>query len=135
MIKKLVASAALLMAVACTSMTPSSETGTAGAPAVATRVKSAPNDILLSAPGAARDWDVIMPEQGLHVRGTMTNRGFQPVGEIQGRGRFCADGKDWLSLSDLKLHKAGEGTPVAPYILGCVSGYSFTPASREIVTQ
>lgn len=134
MIKKLVASAALLMAVACTSMNPSNDSGNAGA-AVANSVNSAPHYILLASPSAARDWDVIMPEQSLHIRGTMTTRGFQPVGEIQGRGRFCADGKDWLSLTDLKLHKAGEGTPVAPYVLGCVSGYSFTPASREIVTQ
>jgi len=71
---------------------------------------------------------------GLHVNGTMTNRGFYPVGQVEGHGDLCADGKDWLSLSDLKVHKASEGgSPAAPYLLGCATGSGFKPASRDIV--
>ena len=74
--------------------------------------------------------------RGLHVRGTMTNRGFYPAGEIQGSGKFCADGKDWLSLSDLKVHSAAEAkSPIAPYILGCSTSAGFQPASRAVVAQ
>ena len=134
MIKQLATSAALLMAMACTSMNSATETGSNGGSVVPKGV-AASEFILLSSPAAARAIDITMPPQGLHVRGKMTTAGFQPAGEIQGRGKFCADGKDWLSLSDLRLRKAGDGTPVAPYILGCVSGSTFSPASREVVTQ
>lgn len=92
--------------------------------------------VLLSSPTAVRDWNAMDPEVGLHVRGTMTTHGFVPVGGVQGRGKLCTDGRDWVSFADLRIHKATEGgTPAAPYILGCASGSKFVPASREIVAQ
>lgn len=140
MIRKFAPAAVLLLSVACATSPMTSSSSSAPVPAstsaISQTASNAPDVVLLSAPGAVREWNAIDPEYGLHVRGTMTNQGFVPVGGVQGRGKLCADGKDWVSLSDLKIHKASEGTtPVAPYILGCASGYSFTPASREIVTQ
>ena len=131
----------LVLTVACASnpMTSSSETsGLAAAPVLATNPKNAPDYILLSAPNQVRAYDFAnaIGVRGFHVRGTMTSRGFVAAGEIQGNGKFCADGQDWYSLSDLTVHKASEGkTPVAPYILGCANGSVFQPASRSIVTQ
>lgn len=140
MIRRLAPAAVLLLTVACstapmTSSSSSTVTPT-GTPTVSQSASNAPDFVLLSAPGAVREWNAIDPEYGLHVRGTMTSRGFVPVGGVQGRGKLCADGKDWVSLTDLKVHKASEGsTPAAPYVLGCASGSTFTPASREVVTQ
>jgi hypothetical protein len=140
------AAAVLLLAAACAStpMTSSSTTtttttvpaATTASAAVPQTASNAPDYILLSAPTSVRQWSAINPAYALHVRGTMTSRGFIPVGGVQGRGKLCADGKDWVSLSDLKIHTASEGaTPVAPYVLGCASGSTFSPSSREIVTQ
>lgn len=135
MIKNLAVSAALLLSVACASAPMSSNEGGAIA-GVATSSSSAPDFVLLSNPSAVREYHAIEPVYPLHVRGTMMSNGFIPVGQVQGRGKLCADGKDWLGFRDLKVRKASEGvTPVAPYILGCASGTSFTPATREIVLQ
>ena len=135
--KRTAALLALLFTVACAS-TPmtSSETGGGNLSASTTSLRNAPDYIVLSAPAQVRSWDYgnAVGVRGFHVRGTMTTRGFAPVGQIQGNGRFCADGREWLSLSDLRVYSADK-TPVAPYILGCASGSSFQPASREIVTQ
>jgi hypothetical protein len=99
----------------------------------ATRI-DASDYVLLSAPTQLRAIDDSTGVYALHVRGAMTNKGFYPVGGVQGRGELCADGKDWLSLSDLKVHKASEGgSPTAPYLLGCASNSGFKPASRDIV--
>jgi len=139
MIRKLAPAAALLLTVACATspMTSSSTTSTtSAAPAISQTASTAPDYILLSAPNAAREWNAIDPEYRLHVRGTMTNNGFLPVGGVQGKGKLCADGKDWVSFSDLKVHKASDGgSPTAPYVLGCASNSGFTPASRDLVTQ
>ncbi len=100
-------------------------------------LKNAPEYILLSAPGQVQTYDLsAVTPSGLYVRGMLTDTGFRPVGDIQGKGKFCADGKDWLSLSELKVYTASDGkTPVAPYILGCSNGRGFEPASRAIVAQ
>src|SRR6476659_1845421 len=132
--KTLAASLVLLLAVGCASTaTTSGETGGGKSIAgVTNNPKNAPDFILLSAPNQVRTYDFsnAVGVRGLHVRGTMTNRGFWPAGEIQGNGKFCADGKDWLSLSDLKVHTASEGkTPTAPYITGCSTSSGFQPAS------
>ena len=140
MMKTSAAVLALVLTVACAStpMTSSSESaGNAGA-ALTTSVKNAPDYILLTAPNQVRTYDFAnaIGVRGLHIRGTMTSRGFVAAGEIQGNGSFCADGQDWLSLTDLSVYKASDGkTPVAPYILGCAKGTTFQPASRSIVTQ
>jgi ABC-type transport system substrate-binding protein len=94
--------------------------------------------VLLSAPNQIQTLDPSTSTGvwGLHVNGTMTNRGFYPLGKVEGHGDLCTDGKDWLSLSDLRVHKASEGgSPAAPYLLGCATGTGFKPASRDIVTQ
>lgn len=139
--KTIAASLLLLLAVGCasTSMNATNETGGASAPAgITTNAKNAPEYVLLSAPNQIRTYDFgsAVGVRGLHVRGTMTNRGFYPAGEIQGSGKFCADGKDWFSLSDLKVHTAAEAkAPVAPYIIGCSTSAGFQPASRAVVAQ
>lgn len=131
---------ALLLAFGCASTaTNSAETGGGATVAgLTTNPKNAPEYILLSEPNQIRDYDFSnsLGVRALHVRGTMTNRGFYPAGDIQGNGKFCTDGKDWLSLSELKVHTAAENkTPTAPYILGCATSSGFQPASRAIVAQ
>ena len=127
----------LLMTTACASSPMTSNDGAGGASAGATaNVRNAPDYIALSAPNQVRSWDFgdALGVRGFHVRGTMTTRGFAPIGNIQGNGKFCSDGREWLSLTDLRVYTTDK-TPVAPYIRGCASGSSFLPASREIVTQ
>ena len=132
---------ALVLAVGCASTATNSTTEAGGTPTIAgltTNPKNAPEYVLLSAPNQVRSYDFSnsIGVRGLHVRGTMTNKGFYPAGEVQGSGKFCADGKDWLSLSELKVHTAAEGkAPAAPYILGCASSSGFQPASRTVVAQ
>jgi len=131
MIRRTLLPLALLLTAAC-----------ATSPAMnssSTEQKLQPTDyVLLSSPNQLQTLDPSTSTGvwGLHVNGTMTNRGFYPLGKVEGHGDLCADGKDWLSLSDLKVHKASEGgSPAAPYLLGCASGNGFKPASRDIVTQ
>ena len=140
MIKKSSVALALLLTLACASNPLGSSGGDAGATAASTlpSVRNAPEYVLLSSPNQVRTYDFgnSLGVRGLHVRGVMTNRGFIPVGEIQGNGKFCSGGTDWLSLSNLTVYKAGENkTPSAPYILGCAAGSGFQPASRAIVAQ
>ena len=134
------ASLVLVLAVGCASTaTNSAETGGGKSIAgITNNPKYAPDYILLSAPNQVRTYDFssAVGVRGLHVRGTMTNRGFWPAGEIQGNGKFCTDGKDWLSLSDLKVHNASDtATKTTPYIVGCATNSGFQPASRAVVTQ
>ncbi len=139
--KTFIPALALVLAVGCASTATNSNTQAGGTPTIAgitSNPKNAPEYVLLSAPGQVRTYDFSdsLGVRGLHIRGTLTNRGFYPAGEIQGSGKFCVDGKDWLSLSELKVHTASEGkTPSAPYILGCATRSGFQPASRAIVAQ
>jgi hypothetical protein len=142
MIKNTAAALALLFTVACSSMPMNNSNSNGGGSSllnapVATRSVDAAQYILLDAPAQVRQVDFTKVISGLHIRGTMTNRGFYPAsGKIEGRGQLCADGKDWLALSDLTVHKASEGkTPTAPYVLGCATSSGFQPASRDIVMQ
>lgn len=134
--KRTAAALALLFMVGCASnsMTSNETTGSNGT--TAKRGGYARDFIALATPGDVRMWDLGSGASvgGFYVRGNKTRQGFIPVGEVQGNGNFCAGGKDWLSLTDLRVYTADK-TPVAPYILGCVSGNGFRPASREIVTQ
>ncbi len=136
--KNTVAALALLLAVGCASspITPASGSGASAiGGGIATRAQDGPNYVLLSSPTAVREYQYTNVYD-FHVRGTMTNKGFMPAGEVQGRGKFCAEGKDWLSLSDLTIHVVSTGTPAAPYVLGCANANgTFTPASREVVAQ
>lgn len=137
MIKKTAVALALVLAVGCASspMTSSSNDSSAALAGVATRAADAPEYILLSAPSQVRNVDYSKSIYGFHIKGTMTNRGFLPAGTVQGKGTFCAEGKDVLSLIDLKVYKAGAATPAAPYLLGCATDNGFQPASRDIVVQ
>ncbi len=139
--KTLVPALVLLLAAGCASTATNSNNETGGGATVAgltTNPKNAPEYVLFSAPNQIREYDFSnsIGVRGLHVRGTMTNKGFYPAGEIQGSGKFCTEGKDWLSLSELKVHTASEGkSPAAPYILGCATSSGFQPASRAVVAQ
>ena len=138
MMKPIAATLALVLSVACASTPMTSSSESAGGGVATTSVKNAPDYILLSAPRQVRTYDFSdgLGVRGLHVRGTMTSVGFIPVGDVLGSGKMCADGRDWLSLRDLKVYTAAENkTPTAPYILGCAVGNGFQPSSRTIVTQ
>ena len=138
--KRIAASLALVLTAACAS-TPmtSSETGGGSSQGFSVvKLSNAPHVITLNAPSQVGDYDFSnsVSIRGFHIRGTMTNRGFIAAGPVQGNGKFCADGKDWYSLSELKVYRASDNkTPVAPYLLGCATDKGFQPASREIVTQ
>jgi len=133
--KRVVLPLALLLSVACaTSPMSSSSLATGGG--ASTSKLAATDYVLLSSPTALQPYDASTSTGiwSLHVKGTMTNRGFYPSGKVEGHGDLCADGKDWLSLSDLKVHKASEGgSPAAPYLLGCATNSGFKPASRDVV--
>ncbi|MCU1349718.1 MAG: hypothetical protein JWO56_2748 [Acidobacteria bacterium] len=137
MIKRLAPLAVLVLSVACSSvpMNSSSNTGFAST-GVATNKLDATSYILLDSPNQIRPVDWSSTVYPLHVYGTLTNKGFIPAGGIEGKGKLCADGKDFLSLVDLKVYKAADGkTPVAPYIAGCATTNGFQPSSRDVVLQ
>ena len=140
MMKRIAASLVFVLAAACASspMT-SSETGGGSSTGYSVvKLSNAPHYISLGAPTQVGDWDFSnsLGVRGFHVRGTMTSRGFVAAGPVQGNGKFCADGKDWFSLSELRVYRASDSkSPVAPYIAGCATEKGFQPASREIVTQ
>ncbi len=141
MMKKIAASLVLLVVATACSSTPmtSSETGGASSTGFSlVKLSNAPHYINLSAPTQVGDWDFSnsVGVRGLHIRGTMTNRGFIAAGPVQGNGKLCADGKDWYSLTDLKVYRASDSkAPAAPYIAGCATDKGFQPSSRDIVTQ
>jgi hypothetical protein len=125
-----------LFAVACSSTmtTGTGSTGVPGAPAVkfeATHFR------LLNEPNAVREFDVLKPPRGLHVKGQMTRDAFYWANQVDGNGQFCPEGKDWVTLGDGLFHSASSGeTPKAPYVLGCKAKNGlFIPASRDVVMQ
>ena len=141
MIKKSsVALVALLLTLACASnpVASSGANGGSGSAASLPSLRNAPDYVLLSAPAQVRAYDFssAVGVKGLHVRGVMTNRGFQPVGDVQGNGKFCENGQDWLSFADMRVYTAADGKEKrAPYLTGCANANSFQPSSRTIVTQ
>jgi hypothetical protein len=136
MMKRAALPLALLLLAACATSPMNSSSPTAGG--ASTPKLDATEYVLLTSPTTLQTIDPSTSTGvwGLHVNGTMTNRGFYPVSKVEGHGELCADGKDWLSLADLKVHTASEGgSPAAPYLLGCATGKGFKPASRDIVMQ
>ncbi|HKO57906.1 MAG TPA: hypothetical protein VJ276_18710 [Thermoanaerobaculia bacterium] len=134
--KRTAALLALALTVACSSTPMQSSSAGSGGATLASSSKDAPEYILLTSPGQIRDVDHSTRISSLHIKGTLTNRGFYPAGQVEGNGEFCADGKDFLSLADLSVHTASEGkTPKAPYLLGCATKSGFKPASRDVVMQ
>jgi hypothetical protein len=135
--KKLIAPLLLVLSVACASTSLHSSSGNYASGSSAPRARAARADyyVLLSSPGQVREMGLGIIN-GLHVNGNMNGRGFTPVSQVEGNGKFCADGKDWLDLTTLTVHTAADGhAPSAPYVLGCVVSSGFQPASRDIVTQ
>ena len=135
--KKVLAPILVLLAVGCasTSMRPGSSS--AGSASLASRPAGGRADayVLLSAPNQIREL-ALSNVRDFHINGTMTSRGFLPLSQVEGNGRFCSEGKDWLDLSNLTVHRAGESkTLSAPYVLGCATSAGFQPASRDIVLQ
>jgi hypothetical protein len=92
---------------------------------------------LLSDPRNVRDINWSNPPSALHIKGRMTTAGFQPVGQIEGRGSLCSEGRDFVTLSDGQFHAAADGaTPTGLYVYGCKSMTGgFKPATREILGQ
>src|ERR1043166_6089826 len=103
MMKRTILSLALLLSAACATAPMNSS--------AADSKLQATDYVLLSSPTKLQTYDPSTSTGvwGLNIKGTMTNRGFYPVGKVEGHGDLCADGKDWLSLSDLSVHKASEG--------------------------
>ena len=132
--RRAIFSLALLLTAACASLPMNQSSSTTGDNSSSAPKFYATDYVLLSSPTQLRTVDESTTVYSLNVRGTLTNRGFYPIGKVEGHGELCADGKDWLSLSDLKIHKASEGgSPAAPYLLGCASNSGFKPATRDIV--
>ncbi len=137
MIKKALVATAILLTAACSSL-PLKNNGQASASAGSSSFTNpADSYIMLDSPGQIRAMDYSRTLNGLYITGTLTNHGFvSATGKVEGKGSFCSDGKDWFSLSDLSVHKAGDNkSPSGSYVLGCAKGSSFVPASRDIVTQ
>ncbi len=92
---------------------------------------------LVSDPLTIREIDWGRPMTSLHVKGFLTNQGFVPVSKLEGSGRICEGGTDWVSLSDGEFHKGDSGeAPKGPHIMGC-KGRSggFMPASKDVVVN
>ncbi|MEO8217591.1 MAG: hypothetical protein ABI718_10965 [Acidobacteriota bacterium] len=89
---------------------------------------------LVSDPRTVREIVWSQPPLALHVKGTMTTAGFEPTGDVDGRGALCADGKDWVNLRDGSFHTSAESmTPGTPYLLGCKGRTGgFMPATKKV---
>ena len=136
--KRLIVPLLLVISTACASTSLHSTSTTAygsGSPSPRARAARADYYVLLSSPNQLREMS-LGTINAFHVSGIMNGRGFSPVSQVEGNGQFCADGKDWLDLANLSVHKAAEGhPPAAPYLLGCAVSSGFQPASRDIATQ
>jgi hypothetical protein len=138
--RKMIAPLLLILSASCasTSLHSSSATNPAASsapPARSARSARADYYILLSSPGQLREMG-LGNISGLHVNGNMNGQGFSPVSQVEGNGKFCPDGKDWLDLTTLTVHTAADGhPPAAPYLRGCAVSKGFEPASRDVVLQ
>lgn len=96
---------------------------------------SATHYILVSDPSLIREMNWGNPPLRLHIKGHLTNAGFKAAGSVEGSGKLCADGQDWVSIADGKFHKADGGvTPSGAYIKGCKGATGgFMPAARDIL--
>lgn len=89
---------------------------------------------LVSDPLPIREIDWGRPMNDLHVKGYLTNKGFVPVAKVEGSGRLCESGTDWVSLTDGEFHKGDAGeTPSGPHLKGCKGRTGgFMPATKEV---
>jgi len=124
-----------LLSVACASSPASMNSSSTSAGSGTGMKRATPTHYrLLSDPRNIREINWSRPPANLHVKGQMTTLGFVPLSQVEGTGRLCADGKDWVSLKDGVFHQATDGaTPDGPYVVGCKNKMGgFTPASKEI---
>ena len=106
---------------------------TAGVDAATLSPNSATHYRLLSDPRSIREIDWSRPPRDLHVKGVLTNHGFQPVGNVAGRGSLCSEPNEFVNLKDGQSYGANEATPESPYVSGCKGRTGgFMPATREI---
>jgi hypothetical protein len=88
---------------------------------------------LTNDPNSLRSIDVIQPPRAFHVKAVASETGMQWSSKVEGKGKLCPEGKDWLSLNDGVIHAANDGSqPSGPYVLGCKSGNAFTPSSLDV---
>lgn len=89
----------------------------------------------LSDPNSLRFIDAAQPPRAFHVKGVATADGkFEWAKKVEGKGKLCADGKDWLNLNDGTIHDASDNAkPNGPYVVGCKAGNTLTPSSLEVV--
>lgn len=136
--KKLALVSILLLAVACSSTSMNTTTPTtAGANGGAAKFAKSPTHfILLSDPKSPREltWEA-EHKASFYVKGYLTTVGFVPVGKVEGRGRLCAEGKEWVDLKNFEIHPSSD-TPKAPYVMGCRTAWgAFVPSTRDVVLQ
>lgn len=137
--KKMLSSLALitLFATGCasnSSMAEPNTAGTAGGALGAQKSIEPTHYRLLSDPKSIRQIDWSQPPLSLHVKGYLTNRGFVPTSQVEGKGKVCENGQDWVDLDGGAVHRATEGVaPKSPYISGCVTKLgAFVPSTRQV---
>ena len=86
-------------------------------------------------PASLQSIDLSRPPRAFHVKGIASSDGkFEWGKKVEGKGKLCADGKDWLNLNDGKIHAAGDNAkPTGPYVVGCKAGNTLTPSSLEVL--
>jgi len=129
---------ATLLTVGCSSLSMSTATPAGSAAGVAELSGKSPSHYrLVSDPLSIREIDWGRQMNSLHVKGYLTNQGFIPVSKVEGSGRLCEGGTDWVSLADGEFHKGDSGeTPKGAHIMGC-KGRSggFMPASKDVIVN
>lgn len=126
---------ATLLAVGCSSTSMSTTETAAGVSELKGKTPSYYR--LVSDPLPIREIDWGRPLTSLHVKGYLTNQGFVPVSKVEGSGRLCEGGTDWVDLADGSFHKGDSGeTPKGPHLMGCKSrSGGFMPASKDVVVN
>ena len=121
---------AALLAVGCASTSMTSYDNAAGSDELA--AKAPTHYRLLSDPDSIRPIDWGRPLTSLHVKGYVTNQGFVPVSKVEGAGRLCESGNDWVNLVDGSIHSSSE-SPSGAYVKGCATAQGgFKPATKEV---
>jgi hypothetical protein len=90
---------------------------------------------LLSDAGSIRSFDKVRKPYGFHVAAVQNGNDLQWVARVEGRGKLCTGGSDWLNLNDGRIHSgASDVKPNGPYIQGCAAtNGTFTPSSTEVL--
>lgn len=87
---------------------------------------------LVSDPDMLLDLEIGRQVRPYHVKGQVVNGKVIWASQIEGKGKLCPEGKEWVALNHGTIHPATE-TPAGPHILGCrASNGLFQPASTEV---